>query len=550
MTYTETKEREDKKYYYRVKSVRKGKKVEKERVYLGANLSKQEIKQKEVTADKELLGQKEKPQEKVEQKQKKEKSKEGLTTKKEEDFTDWFTQLMIKAEFADYSKVSGAIVYRPLSYSLWEKIKEETDKEFKKLGVQNTSFPLFIPESLFGKEKEFVKDFAPQVAWVTHAGNTKLGERLAVRPTSEAIMYDSYSKWIRSWRDLPLLLNQWNNVVRWEFNNPVPFFRGREFLWNELHTCFETEKQAIEHGKKIMEAYRKITEDFMAIPGIYGKKTEKEKFAGAVFSEKTHHYLPNGKILEGTCFHYDGQNFAKAYDIKFQNKQEKEAYIFQNTHAISTRMLGGMLALHSDNKGVVIPPKMALNKIIIIPLLFKGSEEKVLKESKKVKEQLEEFSPLIDLREDVSPGWKFNEWELKGIPIRIEIGPRDLEKKSVTLKVRIDEEKQIIKITDLEKEIPKLLDKMQKKLYNNAKNILNDNIAKTENKKELIELIKNKKMVNVPLCSSEKCEEILKADTGGAKTLFIDPKKESVKNKKCIICNKPAEYWAHTGKTY
>ena len=342
MTYTETKERDKKKYYYRVKSIRKGEKVEKQRIYLGANLSQQEITKKEKSADQELLNQKPKSKEKPiknEKQSNKSKSKEGLTVKKEEDFSEWFTQLMIKAEFADYSKVSGAIVYRPLSYSLWEKIKEETDKEFKKIGVQNSYFPLFIPESLFGKEKTFVKNFAPEVAWVTHGGNTKLGERLAVRPTSEAIMYDSYSKWIRSWRDLPLLLNQWNNVVRWEFNNPVPFFRGREFLWNELHTCFETEKQAIEHGRKVLKVYRKISEDLMAIPGITGRKTEKEKFAGGVFSEKVHTYLPNGKISEDACFHYDGQNFAKAYDIKFQNKKGKEEYVFQYTHAISTRML-------------------------------------------------------------------------------------------------------------------------------------------------------------------------------------------------------------------
>ena len=347
------------------------------------------------------------------------KNQEGLTIKKEENFTEWFTQLMIKAELADYSKVSGSIVIRPLAYAMWEKIVQETDKEFKKLGVQNAYFPLLIPESLFQKEKDFVKNFAPEVAWVTYGGNTKLGERLAIRPTSEAIMYDSYSKWIRSWRDLPLLINQWNNVIRWEFNNPVPFFRSREFLWNELHTCFATEKECIAHGEKVMQAYNKITENLMAIPGIYAQKTEKEKFAGGVFSKKVHTYLPNGKVLEGTCFHHDGQNFSKAYDITFKDKNGATEYIWQNTHAISTRMLGGMLALHSDNKGVVIPPKIASNKIVIIPILFDKTKTKVIKEAETIKKQLLEFNPILDNREDISPGWKYNEWELKGIPLRI-----------------------------------------------------------------------------------------------------------------------------------
>lgn len=476
-------------------------------------------------------------------------TQEGLTVKKEENFTEWFTQLMLKAEVADYSSVSGCIVYRPLGYALWEKIKEETDKEFKKLGMKNTYFPLFIPESSFAKESDFVKGFAPEVAWVTHGGNTKLGERLAVRPTSEAIMYESYSKWIRSWRDLPLLINQWNNVVRWEFNNPVPFFRGREFLWNEAHTCFATEKDAVDNGRKIMKAYDKVTKDFMAVPAIYGRKTDSEKFAGGVFSEKNHTYLPNGRVLEGTCFHHDGQNFAKAYGIKFQNKEGKEDFVWQNTHAISTRMLGGMLALHSDNKGLVIPPKMAPNQVVIIPLLFKGKEEKVLEKAREIAADLKKFNPLLDDREEVSAGWKFNEWELKGVPIRIEIGPKDLENKSVILKVRIEDEKRTVNFKTLKTQIPKLLDEMQDKLLKDASKMMYDNMAETENKKELASLIKAKKVVAVPFCDSEACEEQTKADLGGAKALWVD-EKHSAKGKRCIACGCDAKYWLFFGKTY
>ena len=476
-------------------------------------------------------------------------SKEGLTYKKEEDFTEWFTELMIKAELADYSPVSGCIIYRPAAYALWEKIVEECDKEFKRIGIKNCYFPLFIPEGLFSKFGEHVEGFAPEVAWVDYGGSTKLGERLAIRPTSETIMYNSYSKWIRSHNDLPLLLNQWCNVVRWEFNNPVPFFRGREFLWNEGHTAFSSEKEALEHGLKVMKAYDHVTEKIMALPGIYGRKTEKEKFAGGVFSEKVHTYLPNGRVLEGTCFHHDGQNFAKAFDIKFKDKDDKEKYVWQNTHAISTRMLGGMLAMHSDNDGLVIPPKMAPNKIVIVPLFFKGKEEIVLKEANELAKSLKKFEPLLDERDYVSAGKKFHEWELKGIPVRIEVGPKDVEAKEFVVKTRIGKEKLKIKEKDLVKEIEKLLDNMQNKLYDNAEKLLKENLSETDDRKELSKLIKDKKMVRVPLCKDEICEDSLKAEFGGAKALFID-KESKVKSEKCIHCGKKADYFVYFGRTY
>jgi prolyl-tRNA synthetase len=478
------------------------------------------------------------------------KSQEGITVKKEENFSEWFQQLIIKSELTDYTPVSGCIVFRPLSFQIWEKIKEECDKRFKKLGIKNVYFPLFIPESLFSKEQEHVKGFNPEVAWVTQTGNTKLNERLAIRPTSEAIMYDSFSKWIRSWRDLPLKYNQWNNVVRWEFNNPVPFFRTREFLWNEGHSVFATEKEALEESKQIKKVYEEVVENFMALPGIYGRKTEKEKFAGAVFSEKIHYTLPNGRVIEGPCFHHDGQNFAKAYSIKFSDENGKEQKVWQNTYAVTTRMLGTMFAIHSDNKGLIIPPRLAENKIVIIPILFEKTQEKVLKEVQKIEKLLKEFQPIVDSRTEYSPGWKYNEWELKGIPLRIEIGPKDLEKKQVVIVKRNDSKKYFIKSKELKKEVQKILEEMQKELYQNAENIMKKSIKKTENKKELINYIKEKKVVKVPLCFSRKCEDILKEETFGAKVLFIDPENESVQNKKCIICGKPANYWVYIGKTY
>ncbi len=476
-------------------------------------------------------------------------SKEGLTVKKEDDFTEWFTQLMIKAELADYSPVSGFIAYRPYVFEIWENIKDAVDKEFKKIGVKNAYFPLMFPESLFEKEKEHVEGFSPEVAWVTEVGNKKLKERLAIRPTSEVIMYYFYSKWIRSWRDLPYLINQWNNVVRWDTNNPVPFFRGREFLWNELHTAFATEDEAIAHGKKVMEAYNNVTEGLMAIPAIYGRKTESEKFAGAVFTEKNHTYLPNGRVLEGTCNHYDGQNFSRSYDIKFLDKDGKENYVFQNTHAISTRMLGGMLGLHSDNKGLVLPPKIAPIQVVVVPLLFKGKENMVIEHSKKVKALLKGLKILTDDRDYVSPGRKFNEWELKGVPIRIEIGPKDVENNECVVVERIGGKKSV-KTEKILEEVKNSLENMQKTLYENARKILYDNLVKTNKKEEMKKYAKEKKMISVPMCKSIECEDLLKYENSGLKTLFIDPENPSVKGERCIVCEGKADYWVYVGRTY
>lgn len=474
----------------------------------------------------------------------------GITFKKDENFSEWYQELMIKGELADYTKVSGCIVFRPRSYAIWEKIVSETDKLFKKVGIQNVYFPLFIPESLFLKEKEHVEGFVPEVAWVTHAGNKKLGERLAVRPTSEAIMYDSYSKWIRSHNDLPMRYNQWNNVVRWEFNNPVPFFRTREFLWNEGHSVFATHDEAINEGPEILKIYDKIMSEFMALPGIVGRKTEKEKFAGAVYSEKIHYMINNGRVIEGPCFHYDGQNFAKAYSIKFLNKNGNEEFAYQNTWANSTRMLGTMFTVHSDDKGLVIPPKLANEKVVIVPILFDKTKNKVLKKVKEIEKFLKTFNPILDVREEISPGRKFNEWELKGVPLRIELGPKDLEKNSVIVVKRNTGEKISLKINSLKKKIPELLDEIQKELYDNANKLLKKSMKSSNDIKEVIKMVKDKKMVSTPMCKGEECEEELKDKMPGLKTLFIDSKKKINGKEKCVICSKKAEYYVYVGRTY
>ncbi len=480
---------------------------------------------------------------------KKKQSKEGLTVKKGENFSEWYTQLILKSELADYSSVSGAIVFRPRAYSIWEKLVSVIDKQFKKIAVQNCYFPLFIPESLLSREQDHVKGFTPEVAWVTHAGNTKLNERLAVRPTSEAIMYDSYSKWIRSWRDLPLRLNQWNNVVRWEFKHPVPFLRTREFLWNEGHHVYSNKKDLEKDKERITKIYFDFMKDYMALPSLLGRKTDKEKFAGAVATYSFELMLPNGKAIQGPDYHDDGQNFAKAYDIKFIDKKGKEEFAYQSTYAITTRMLGVMFAIHSDDNGLVLPPRMCSQKIVIVPLLFKGKEKKVLAKAKEIKKSLARFGAFIDDREDYSPGWKFNEWELKGIPIRIEIGPRDLEKKQVVVTKRTGK-KQEVKISALKKEIPKFLDEIQNELYNNAEKLLKSSITNANDMKELQKVISDKKIALVPMCKSVECEDCVKDATGGAKTLNIPEKQSFVKGKNCIWCKNSADYFVYVGKSY
>ncbi len=472
----------------------------------------------------------------------------GVTAEKDE-FSEWFTQIMLKADLADYTKVSGCIVFKPTAWAIWEKIRDLVDKRLKKMDVQNVNFPLFIPESLLKKEQEHVKGFTPEVAWVTQTGDTKLSEKLAVRPTSEAIMYDSYSKWIRSWRDLPLKYNQWSNVVRWEFKHPTPFLRTREFIFNEGHTVFATKKQAEKEKDKIINMYKDILENHMALPGLVGKKSDKEKFAGAEYTYSIEYLMPSGKAIQGPDFHHDGQNFAKAYNIKFLDKQEQEKYAWQNTWAISTRMLGVMFAIHSDDKGLVIPPKMAPNQIVIVPILIKGKEEKILKKAEEIGKKLKKFNPIIDSREEYKPGFKFNEWELKGIPLRLEIGPKDIEKKQVIIVRRDTSEKITVKFSDIEKRLKEILEEIQDNLFKKAKENLYNNIEESDKIGKVKDLIKKKKIVLTPLCNSIKCEDQLKSDLNGAKVLNI-PDSQPTKKSKCIICNKDANYWAYIGKSY
>jgi prolyl-tRNA synthetase len=472
----------------------------------------------------------------------------GVGVKKEEDLSKWYTEVIQKADLADYSDVSGCMVFKPDSYAMWEIIQQATDKKFKELGIRNAYFPLFIPEKFLIKEEEHVKGFSPEVAWVTHAGDTLLNERLAVRPTSETIMYPFYSKWIRSWRDLPLKINQWNNVVRWEFKHPVPFMRTREFLWNEGHTVYATKEDAESERDPILNIYLNILKDYMCLYGVAGKKSEKEKFAGAVYTCSIELFLPSGKAIQGPDFHYDGQNFAKAFDIQYLDKDGNKQYAFQNTFAITTRMIGVMIMMHGDDKGLVLPPKIAPTQVVIIPIYKKESKEQVLKECKKIKEHLSDFRVFVD-EEDLTPGRKFNMYEMKGVPVRVEIGPRDLENKQAVVARRDNGEKKTVKIADLKKEIEKQFESISKSLYERSRKQFEDNVVKVKDMDELIKVINEKKMAYAPFCNEGDCEDYIKEKTGGATTRNIPFDSKKPKGK-CIQCDKPANVMIYIAKSY
>lgn len=475
---------------------------------------------------------------------------EGITTKKSENFDEWYVQLILKSELVDYSSVSGCLVYRPAAYTIWEIIQKATDEEFKKIGIQNVYFPLLIPERLLQKEKDHVEGFSPEVAWVTQTGDTKLEERLAIRPTSETIMYESFSKWVRSWRDLPLRLNQWNNVLRWEFKHPIPFLRTREFLWNEGHTVFATKEEAEAERDQILNIYKKITEEYLALPGMIGKKTDKEKFAGAVESYSIEHLLPDGKAIQGPDFHNDGQNFSKAFDISFLDKNEKKQYAWQNTWAITTREIGVMVAVHSDNKGLVLPPKVAPIQAVIVPIFDEKSKNTVLNEAKKIEQRLKrKIRVKLDDREYYTPGWKFNEWELKGVPLRIEIGPKDIKNKQVVLVRRDVLEKRGVKLDKLGSEVEEELQNIQTKLFKKASEFLEKNIHKVKMYNELKEILEKKKgVVQAIWCGNSNCEDKIKEETK-AKIINI-PLNQSKENGNCIYCNNKGELIANFAKSY
>jgi len=473
----------------------------------------------------------------------------GMTTKKK-DFNEWYIELIKKSGLADYSSVSGCMVIKPYAFSMWENVQKLLNERFKKLGVKNAYFPVLIPRKLLKREEEHVEGFSPEVAWVTRGGSSELEEPLAVRPTSETIMYESFSKWIRSWRDLPLKINQWVNIVRWEFKNPVLFLRTREFLWQEGHTAYAEKEDAEKEVIDILSIYRDVTENYLAIPSVVGRKTEKEKFAGGEYTFTLEHMMPNGRAIQGPDSHHLGQNFSKAFDIEFLDRNEKKKYVWQNSWGFSTRQLGIMFAVHGDDRGLIIPPKIAAIQVVIIPIYKDDSKEMVLRESKKMRELLDKkFLVHLDDRDEYTPGFKFNEWELRGVPLRIEIGPKDIEREQAVLVRRDNGEKIPVKMKYLTKEIEKNLESIQNNLFERAKKFMEEHIKKPESYEELKKIIEGNWAL-APWCGEMSCEEKLKDDTS-AKIITIpfDLNEKPTKGK-CIICGKPAKHMVYVAKSY
>lgn len=476
---------------------------------------------------------------------------QGITVKKSDDISEWYTQVIQKAELMEYTGVSGCMIYRPRIFAIWEKLQSFFDGEIKKLGVQNSYFPLFIPENLLKRESEHVEGFAPEVAWVTHGGHSELNERLAIRPTSETIMYDAYSKWIRSYRDLPLKLNQWCNVVRWEFKHPMPLIRGREFLWQEGHTVFASKSEADKEVLDILELYRRVSEELLAVPVIKGKKSENEKFAGADYTTSVETVVPSGKAVQFATSHHLGQRFAKSFNINFLNEAGESALPFQNSWGFSTRSIGAMILFHGDDKGLVIPPRVAPLQVVIVPIIFEDSKAKVLAKVNEIAKHLQHanISVYVDDRDNYNAGWKFNEWELKGVCIRIELGPKDLEKNQVVLVRRDSGDKEFIKISDVPSRVPEVLDRMQIELFNKAKRFLDDNTVRANSWKDFESGIKNKKLIYASWCCASDCAEKIKNDTEGAKCLNL-PFGNEKPFAKCVKCEKPATAVALFAKSY
>jgi prolyl-tRNA synthetase len=476
----------------------------------------------------------------------------GVTVKKNEDFSEWYTQVILKSSLADYAPVKGCMIFREDSYAIWERIQEIFNQKIKATGHRNVYFPLFIPESFLKRESEHFAGFVPEVAWVTQGGDTPLEEKLAIRPTSETIMYATYAKWIRSWRDLPLKLNQWNTVVRWETKATKLFLRTREFLWQEGHTAHATEKEADQEAMEILNAYKDVMESYLAVPVLAGKKTEMEKFAGALYTLALEAMMPDGKALQMGTSHQLGQNFSKVFNIKFLDQNEKEQNVWQTSWGFSTRMIGALVMLHGDDKGLVLPPRVAPTQVVIVPIPYRGIEaEEIATKAEEVRERLRKTSiaVILDDRKEYTPGWKFNEWEMKGVPIRIEIGPRDIKQQQVIMVRRDTSEKTAVKDKLIETAVSNLLEEIQSNLLNKARKALQDSTVTVKTYSEFKETLESKGgFIRASWCSDQKCEEKIKEETGA--TIRIVPFEKEEPFSKCIYCERQANEVVYFARSY
>lgn len=503
----------------------------------------------------------------------------GITVDKSLDFSGWYQQVVTKGEMLDYYDISGCYILRPNSYAIWESIQDYFNAKIKAIGVKNAYFPMFVSSRVLEKEKDHVEGFAPEVAWVTRAGSSELEEPIAIRPTSETVIYPYYAKWIQSYRDLPLKLNQWNSVVRWEFKHPQPFLRTREFLWQEGHTAFLDQDDAEKEVLQVLDFYAGIYNELLAVPVVKGKKTEKEKFAGAAFTTTVEGYIPEtGRGIQGATSHHLGQNFSKMFNLSVENPlgpEHPKVYAYQNSWGLSTRTLGVMVMTHSDNKGLVVPPRVAQHQAVVIPV---GITKKTTDEQRKsihdaaknVEDRLLKASVRAfgDYNDNYTPGWKFSQYELKGIPLRVELGPKDIEQGQVVIVRRNDSRKYVVKLDELESRIPEIMDEMHNDMYNKAKELFDSHRIIVDEWKDFVPALNKKNVILSPWCGVMDCEEDIKdasarkddgeefeqdekAPSMGAKSLCIPFEQPPLKEgQKCVKCDRAAIQYCMFGRSY
>lgn len=476
------------------------------------------------------------------------KSKMESITSMQEDFSRWYTDVILKTEMVDYAPVKGFMIIRPYGYAIWEHIQSAFDKEFKRTGHQNMYFPLLIPESYLNKEKEHVEGFAPEVAWVTHGGGEELAERLCIRPTSETIICSMYAKWLNSYRDLPYLYNQWANVVRWE-KTTRPFLRTSEFLWQEGHTVHETFEEAQAETLLMIEIYRSVVEEVLAIPVIIGQKSDKERFAGAHATYTIEALMHDGQALQSGTSHNLSDHFAKAFEIKFLNRENKEQYAFSTSWGVSTRLIGGIIMVHGDDSGLKIPPKIAPIQVVVIPIA--QHKDGVLDEARKLYDSIKDtYRAKLDDSDLNTPGWKFSQYEMKGVPLRVEIGPKDIERGECVAVRRDTGEKTTIKIEELSQKIQPILDKIQQNMYDMAKAHMERKTSSAYDMDEFKQkLAENPGFIKSRWCERRECEDKIKEETGA--TLRCMPfDNEDLGSDKCVYCGQKAERTAYFARAY
>ncbi len=473
-------------------------------------------------------------------------------TPQSQDYSQWYLDVVQKAQLMDYAPVKGCMVIRPYGYTLWENMKQRLDARIKATGHVNAYFPLFIPESLLQKEAEHVEGFAPEVAWVTHGGNEKLTERLVVRPTSETIICEMYSRWIQSYRDLPVLINQWCNVVRWE-KVTRPFLRTSEFLWQEGHTAHCNEEEAEEETLKMLEVYRDYVENDLAVPVVTGRKTEREKFAGALRTYSIEALMSDGKALQAGTSHNLGTHFAEVFDIQYLDRDGELKYVWQTSWGTSTRLIGALIMVHGDDRGMVLPPRVAPVQVIMVPIAPQKDREEVLSKAGAILQELKDAGIRVDMddRPEYSPGWKFNEWEMKGVPLRLELGPRDLKAGTVVLARRDNGEKEAVPAADgLAERIKQLLEEIQDNMYKKAKKFMDENTRRTDDYEEFKTIIAEKRgFVIAGWCGEDDCEQKIKEETKA--TIRNIPFHLQDENPgKCLRCRNEAKHLVYFARAY